>query len=126
MQRSDLSGEPIDGEAGSEVELLLPDGRRRRLLLQASEAEDWASKGRPVPSLLGRIRRGARRFLVWLGKWVAISLVGVLIVQALSKQVADRQKELELKTSLASDLGSSSFEAFAEARSLALQRKEQR
>jgi hypothetical protein len=119
VQRSELSGKPIDGEAASEVELLLPDGRRTRLLVQASEADELARKGRAVPSALAWIPRGGRRLLRATGKWALVSLVGVLIVQALAKQVSDRQKELELKRSLSSDLGSSSFEAFAEARSLA-------
>jgi hypothetical protein len=119
VQRSELSGKPIDGEAASEVELLLPDGRRTRLLVQAAEADDLASKGRPVPSAVAWIPRGGRRFLWGVVKWVGYAVIGVLVVQALGKQVADRQKELELKGSLTSDLGSSSFEAFAEARSLA-------
>lgn len=72
------------------------------------------------------LARGALWITRKLGKWVLISVIGALVVPALTKQWSDRQKELELKRDLASDIGSSSFSAFAAARTIAYLPREKR
>jgi hypothetical protein len=124
--RSDLTGKAIEGDAARRLDVRFPDGRRRELLVTAEEADDLAGKGRDTSSRGGRIARTATGVGRPLVKWVLLSLLGVLVVQALTKQWSDRQKELELKKSLVSDIGSSAYQAFAEARTIAFLPREQR
>lgn len=123
---SDLSGNLIAGDRAAELEILFPDGRRRHLKVDADEANSLAVKGCDV----ARRWEVAARALVKIGrrvaKWVLLSLVAALALQAITKQWSDRQKELELKSGLASDVGSSAFAVFAEARTIAYLTPEKR
>jgi hypothetical protein len=116
---SDLSGEHISGDAASRLTIVFPDGRRRQLRVQVREAEDLATKGLDVSRRWQVATQSAGRGVRKLAKWALASLLAVLVVQAVTKQWSDRQKELELKRDLASDIGTSSFGAFADARTLA-------
>jgi hypothetical protein len=111
---SDLSGRPIAADERTTLRIALPDGRRRELVVRGDEAADLGGKGRDVAGF----RRKALKAIWPFGRWVLISVLGVLAVQGIAKQSADRQKELELKRDLASDIGSSSFSAYSTARSL--------
>jgi hypothetical protein len=118
-RRSDLSGDLIEGDSACRLEVRFPDGRRKELVVRLEEAEDIAAKGRDAPSTKRRVGSSASEAARSISKWVLLSLVGVLVVQAVTKQWSDRQKELELKKSLASDIGTSAYQAFAQARSIA-------
>jgi hypothetical protein len=125
-EHSELSGNLIAGDRASELQVLFPDGRRRQLTVDIDEATSLAAKGRDV----SRRSEVAGRALLKLGrklvKWVVVSLLAALALQAITKQWSDRQKELEMKSDLASDIGSSAFAAFGEARTIAYLTPEER
>jgi hypothetical protein len=118
-ERSDLSGNLIEADSACSLNIRFPDGRHKEFVVRLDEAEELAAKGRDPPTAPLRIGRSASGAARAIAKWALLSLVGVLVVQALIKQWSDRQKELELKTSLASDIGTSAHQAFAEARTIA-------
>jgi hypothetical protein len=122
VRRSDLTRRVIGTNQATEVEIVFANGRRRLLLVRADEADELAARGRKTQGPKWRFVRGVASLGRPLAKWLLVSLIGVLVVQALTKQWSDRQKELELKRSLASDLGTSSYRAFADARSIAFLR----
>jgi hypothetical protein len=118
-KRSDLSGALVDTDAARELEIRYPDGRRRKLRVSADEAEAFADKGADATKRRTRALAWARAKRGPVARWLLVSVLGVVLVQALTRQSADRQKELEFKHSLASDVASSSYHSFAEARSIA-------
>lgn len=108
----------IDG-AATTLTIRLPDGRARELVVGAAEADALAARGRNPTSGRTRALRAAGGLGRKLVKWLLVGVLAALVVPAITKQWTDRQKELELKKSLASDIGSSAYGAFADARALA-------
>jgi hypothetical protein len=125
-QRSDLSGSLIAGDRTSELQILFPDGRRRQLTVDSDEADSLAGKGSDVSRRWEVVARVLLKIGRRLVKWILLSLIAALALQAITKQWADRQKELELRRDLASDIGSSAFAAFGEARTIAYLTPEKR
>lgn len=119
LKRSELSGQPIEGDAGQTVVIHLGDGRRIELRVTAQEADDLAAKGRDVTlrsdRAVGWIRKRAWKIIVW----GAALLVASVVIPAATKQWSDRQAALALRADLIENISRSSAIAFTGAKRVA-------
>ncbi len=119
VERSELSGQAIEGDAGRTVVVHLGGGRRTELRVTAQEADDLAAKGRDVTRrshrALAWIRKRAWKVLVWGAGLLAASVV----IPAATKQWSDRQAALALRAELIEHISRSSAIAFTGAKRVA-------
>jgi hypothetical protein len=118
VQRSDLSGEPIDGGSAVQIAVSFRDGRRQRLTVTSVEADELAGKGTDASSIWRRSRAWIRAHLSALLKWGAALLIASLVIPAATKQWSDRSKALELKNSIITSISQSTTSAVVSAREL--------
>jgi len=111
MVQSDLSGSPIEPDAEAEVIVRLADGRARKLTLTAAEADKFAGMGQPVGGVLHRIAAFVIRNWRSFSWWAFGILVVSLLVPAATKQWADGQAALTLKSSLNLEMSKSAGSA---------------
>jgi hypothetical protein len=103
VERSALSGHEIEAGSEASVTVSFADGTSREIVMSADEASDLRSKGRDVsPWYVHASRRIARP-----GAWVLGVALTSLLIPAITKQWADRPKELELRISLIDQIGES-------------------
>jgi hypothetical protein len=103
MERSVLSGREIEDGSEAPVTVSFEDGTSREVVVSADEASELRSKGRDVsPWYVHASRRIARP-----GAWVLGVALTSLLIPAITKQWADRPKELELRISLIDRIGES-------------------
>jgi hypothetical protein len=96
MAKSAVSGEEIEPGQEATVTLAFQDGTAREVRVTADEAQRLASEGRDVsPWYVHMGRRIARP-----GAWVLGIAVTSLLIPAVTRQWADRPKEVELRISL--------------------------
>jgi hypothetical protein len=102
---SGLSGRPLAGsDDPTVVRMELPSRERFELTVSAEEASDLAQAGKPIAA--GWATRLARFSRWFRANFTKIAAAGValwvtsIVIPAVVQQWADRQKELELKTSL--------------------------
>jgi hypothetical protein len=96
MAKSAVSGEEIEPGQEATVTLAFQDGTAREVRVTAEEAKRLASEGRNVsPWYVHMARRIARP-----GTWVLGIAVTSLLIPAITRQWADRPREVELRISL--------------------------
>jgi hypothetical protein len=96
MAKSAVSGEEIEPGQEATVTVAFQDGGSREIRVTADEAQRLASEGRDVsPWYVHMGRRIARP-----GAWVLGIAVTSLLIPAITRQWADRPREVELRISL--------------------------
>jgi hypothetical protein len=116
METSDISGEQISRDDPASLICTFEDGRRRRLRVTREEAADFATKGVDETRLLDRAGTAVKKRMWKVVFWALALLTGSLAIPALTKQWADRQQELTLKSDLITDVSRASAQAFADAK----------
>src|SRR4051812_11922852 len=114
MEVSDLSTEPIEGNAPVGITCTFEDGRRRMCTVTAAEAARLAEEGIDVTTRPRRVwlrLSGVGRLVRKLLPWAAGLLIGSLVLPAVTKQWSDRQGALALKQQLVGDITSKSTAA---------------
>jgi hypothetical protein len=101
MERSDLSGNPLNGDQATSIRVRFADGRTRSLKVSSQEADELSRKGTEANRLRARVVRIGGSKPV---KWLAVTLAAALIFPALTKQWSDRQAELTLKNAMVTDI----------------------
>jgi hypothetical protein len=117
---SDFSGAPLTGSNdATQVRVEFPDGSRRDLTVSASEAARLSGEGQEVPR---HWYERARRWIWRNLKKIVVAVVALwfasVVLPAVVQQWADRQKELELKTSLVTNISDAVADATATGRLL--------
>jgi len=111
VAQSNLSGSPIEPDAKTKVLVRLADGRAWRLTLTSAEVGKLAAMGESVGGLWQRIAaffiRNWRSF-AW---WAFGILIASVLLPAATKQWADRQAALTLKSSMTLDISKSAVSA---------------
>jgi hypothetical protein len=103
MDRSALSDKEIEEGQGATVTVSFEDGTSRELGVTADEAKDLRAKGREVSPWYVHLARKVTR----PGIWILGIAVTSLLIPAITKQWADRPKELDLRISLIDQIGES-------------------
>ena len=112
MDRSALSGKEIEDGQTSRIIVSFDDGTSREVTVSAEEATDLRSKGGDVSPWYVHLGRKVTRPGVWL---LGIAVTSLLI-PAITKQWADRPREIELRTRLIDSLGESAAQTVNTAR----------
>jgi hypothetical protein len=103
VERSALSGQEIEAGNEAPVTVSFADGTSREVVVSEGEASELRSKGSDVsPWYVYATRRISRP-----GAWVLGVALTSLLIPAITKQWADRPKELELRISLIDQIGES-------------------
>jgi len=101
MERSDLSGDPLNGDQATSIRIRFADGRTRSLKVSSQEADGLSKKGTDANRPRARVVRiGGSRPV----KWLAVTLAAAIIFPALTKQWSDRQAEMTLKNAMVTDI----------------------
>jgi hypothetical protein len=112
MEKSALSGQILEAGNKTQITVILEDGRRRKLPVTAAEAEKIAAEGSDASSIMERLVRSFSKPMAWL---MALIIASIL-VPAVTRQWADRPKELDFKNSLIKDLSDSTASTIDTAR----------
>jgi hypothetical protein len=112
VSRSALSGKEIEEGQRVTLRVSFEDGLSRELDVAAGEAEQLRTRGRDRTPWYTDLGRKAVRPAVWV---LALAVTSLLI-PAITKQWADRPKELELRTSLVDRIGESAAQTINTAR----------
>jgi hypothetical protein len=112
FRRSALSGKEIEEGQRATVRVSFEDGVTREVDVSADEAEQLRGRGRDRTPWYSELGRKAIRPAVWV---LALAVTSLLI-PAITKQWADRPKELELRTSLVDRIGESAAQTINTAR----------
>lgn len=112
MDHSALTGKEIEEGAGARVTVTFEDGTSREIDVTAEEARDLAAKGRNVSPWYAYLLRKITR----PGVWILGIAVTSLLIPAITKQWADRPKEVELRISLIDLVGESAVHTVNTAR----------
>jgi hypothetical protein len=107
MSKSDLSLEDLKEDETVTIRVMLEDGDGRELRVSKEEAQVLTTRGTAISPWYTRAGQRLYRPLVWL---VAL-IIGSLLIPAVTKQWADRPKELELKNSLVKQITDSTTHA---------------
>jgi hypothetical protein len=113
MERSDLSGDPLNGDQATSIRIRFEDGHTRSLKVSSQEADELSNKGTEANRLRARVGRIGGSKPV---KWLAVTIAAALIFPALTKQWSDRQAELTLKNSMVTDISEGVETAYVGAR----------
>jgi hypothetical protein len=111
VDTSDLSGSLIEPDAKAEVIIRSVDGRARRITVTAAEAANLASIGKPIGGPWRGIKAFARRNWRTVAWWAFTLAVVSLLLPAATKQWADHQAALTLKSNMISDISTSTVGA---------------
>lgn len=111
MQKSDLTGAPIDPAAKEEIVVRLADGKSRRLVVTAAEADELSSSGTDADNRWMRTKAAVGRNMRPFAWWAFALVVGSVLLPAATRQWSDRQAALTLKSSLVADVSKSSVTA---------------
>jgi hypothetical protein len=103
MDRSALSDKELEEGQAASVTISFEDGTSRELAVTPDEAKDLRAKGREVSPWYVHLARKVTR----PGIWILGIAVTSLLIPAITKQWADRPKELELRISLIDQIGES-------------------
>jgi hypothetical protein len=101
MERSDLSGDPLNGDQATSIRIRFADGRTRSLKVSSQEADELSKKGTDANRPRAKVVRIGGSKPV---KWLAVTIAAALIFPALTKQWSDRQAELTLKNAMVTDV----------------------
>jgi hypothetical protein len=112
MARSAVSGQEIEEDKHVTLTVTFEDGVRRDVDVTADEARDLRTKGKDVSPWYTRVSEKIAR----PGAWVLAIAVTSLLIPAITKQWADRPRELELRTSLIDRIGESAAQTINTAR----------
>jgi hypothetical protein len=112
VERSALSDKEIEEGNGTRVTVAFEDGTSRDLVVSAEEAADLRSKGRESSPWYAHVGRRIAR----PGAWVLGVALTSLLIPAITKQWADRPKELELRIALIDQIGESAARTINTAR----------
>jgi hypothetical protein len=112
VPRSALSGKEIQEGQKVTLRVSFDDGVSREVDVAASEAEQLRTRGRDLTPWYTDLGRKSIRPAVWV---LALAVTSLLI-PAITKQWADRPKELELRTSLVDRIGESAAQTINTAR----------
>jgi hypothetical protein len=112
VPRSALSGKEIEEGQRVTLRVSFEDGVSRELDVASGEAEQLRTRGRDRTPWYTDLGRKAIRPAVWV---LALAVTSLLI-PAITKQWADRPKELELRTSLVDRIGESAAQTINTAR----------
>jgi hypothetical protein len=113
MERSDLSGDPLNGDQATSIRIRFADGRTRSLKVSSQEADGLSTKGTDANRLRAKaVRIGGSKPV----KWLAVTIAAALIFPALTKQWSDRQAELTLKNTMVTDISEGVETAYVSAR----------
>jgi hypothetical protein len=113
MERSDLSGDPLNGDQATNIRVRFEDGHTRSLKVSNQEADELSNKGIDANRLRAKLARIGGSKPV---KWLAVTIAAALIFPALTKQWSDRQAELTLKNAMVTDISEGVETAFDGAR----------
>jgi hypothetical protein len=104
MRFSDLSQNPIEGDAPATVICEFEDGQRRKLTVTTQELDALLNRGTDVTRPWARIGRWSARVVRKALPWAAGILLGSLAIPAITKQWSDRQGALAIKQQVVTSL----------------------
>lgn len=115
MERSDWTDKPLESDAGTEITVNLPEGKRRCLKIRADEVETLSAKGSDATSFWSRAR--SRRSWKFPATIFAL-IVGSLVLPAVTKQWSDRTNANAIRSEVALDINAAfdvpAFDGLAE------------
>ncbi len=115
LTRSQRSGAPIEPDKPVTVKYVFESGERREVRITAAEADDLLTQGDDRTSRWSRAWRAAWLWVKPPGKWLLAVVLGGLLGAWISDSYADRQRELELESSLITQISGGAIKLFQDA-----------
>jgi hypothetical protein len=110
-ERSDWSGAVLGGDDPAVVTFVHENGQRRRVRVTSKEEQRLLSMGVDITRRPDRVVAWVRKAAVKLLPWFAALVAGALITGEVASRFADRQQELDLKSSIIGKISRGSVRA---------------